>query len=185
MAGLALVGRKWAWTREPTSWHAEDRALTWSCPGGTDYWRTTEGLPPVHNGCSLLTPVDADFELELAVRGHFADRYDQAGLMVLASEERWLKAGIELDGEHWLSAVHTRDESDWSRERWRSPQVRLRAVRASGTVELFVEEDGRWRIFRTLFLPGAVAVGPYSCAPRGGGFEAQVGELRIEGGAAT
>jgi len=176
-----MLGRPWTWTREPTRWALAGETLTWRCPGDTDYWRTTEGLPPVHNGCSLLTRVEEDFELELLVHGRFADRYDQAGLMVLSSDERWLKTGIEVDGEHWLSAVHTRDESDWSRERWLGSQARLRAVRANGTIEISVEENGRWRVFRTLFLPGPVGVGPYSCAPRGNGFEASTSELRIAG----
>jgi regulation of enolase protein 1 (concanavalin A-like superfamily) len=180
-AETEIFGRRWTWTRDPISWALTGETLTWRCPGDTDYWRTTEGLQPVHNGCSLLTRVEADFELELLVSGEFADRYDQAGLMVLAAEERWLKAGIEVDGEYWLSAVHTRDESDWSRERWNGSHARFRAVRTKGTIDVSTDESGRWRIFRTLFLPGPVAVGPYSCAPKGGGFEARASELRLAG----
>ena len=119
--------------------------------------------------------------LELQVRGEFVDRYDQVGLMVVASDERWLKAGIEVDGERWLSAVHTRDESDWSRERWDASEARLRAVREDATIEVSVAGDGGWRVFRTLYLPGAVGIGPYSCAPKGAGFEASVSELRVGG----
>jgi uncharacterized protein len=174
------MGRAWSWTREPAAWTSGADALTWRCAGHSDYWRTTDGLPPVHDGCSYLTPVDADFTLELLVEGDFAERYDQAGLMVLASEERWLKAGIEVDGELWLSAVHTRGESDWSREHWGVAQARLRAVRHAGTIELFVEQHGAWRVFRTLFFDGPVGVGPYSCAPRGDGFEARARALRID-----
>jgi len=175
------VERAWSWTREPTAWGPDGDAVTWRCAGQTDYWRTTEGLPPVHDGCSYLTPVEADFSLDMLVEGDFAERYDQAGLMVMASEEQWLKAGIELDGELWLSAVHTRGESDWSRERWGAAQARLRAVRHAGTIEVSVEQDGAWRIFRTLFFEGPVAVGLYSCAPRGGGFEARASALRVSG----
>jgi regulation of enolase protein 1 (concanavalin A-like superfamily) len=173
--------RAWAWTREPASWAADGESVTWQCAGHSDFWRRTEGLPPVHDGCSYLTPVDGDFRLDLDVDGDFADRYDQAGLMVQSSEERWLKAGIELDGELWLSAVHTRDESDWSREPWGASRVRLRAVRKQGTIEISVHAVDEWRIFRTLFLDGPVAVGSYSCAPRGDGFEARASELRVTG----
>jgi uncharacterized protein len=176
-----LLSRSWSWTREPTSWSLDDGALTWRCPGRTDYWRRTEGLPPVHNGCSFLTGVAGDFELELLVEGTFADRYDQVGLMVLSTEERWLKAGIELDGELWLSAVHTRGESDWSREGWSAWQVRLRAARREGTIEVSVQNDDEWRVFRTLYLDAPVAVGPYSCAPKGDGFEARASALRVDG----
>jgi regulation of enolase protein 1 (concanavalin A-like superfamily) len=173
--------RAWAWTREPVSWADEGETLTWRCVGHSDFWRRTEGLPPVHDGCAYLTPVEGDFKLDLLVDGDFEDRYDQAGLMVQASEERWLKAGLELDGELWLSAVHTRDESDWSRESWGASQARLRVVRDQGTIEVSVQLGDEWRIFRTLFLDGPVAVGPYSCAPRGHGFEARASELRLTG----
>jgi regulation of enolase protein 1 (concanavalin A-like superfamily) len=176
-----LGGRAWGWNREPITWEAGDGSVTWRCPGGTDFWRKTEGVPSAHSGCSLVTRVEADFELELLVRGEFVDRYDQAGLMVVASDERWLKAGIEVDGKRWLSAVHTRDESDWSRERWDAFEARLRAVRKDATIEVSVAGDRGWRVFRTLYLPGAVGIGPYSCAPKGAGFEASAAELRIEG----
>jgi regulation of enolase protein 1 (concanavalin A-like superfamily) len=101
--------------------------------------------------------------------------------MVVASELRWLKAGVELDGELWLSAVHTRDESDWSRALFDVPEARLRVVRTEGTIEVSVAADGGWRVFRTLFLPGSVGLGPYSCAPKGQGFEATARELRMKG----
>jgi len=174
-----LLGRRWSWTREPTSWELTGETLVWRCQGGTDYWRKTEGLPPVHNGCSLLTPVERDFELELLVDGAFADRYDQAGLMVLASEQRWLKAGIELDGDLHLSAVNTHDESDWSREPWKGSAVRLRVARIDETIEVSAEADGKWRVFRTLSFSGPVGIGPYSCAPKGSGFEARARAMRV------
>jgi regulation of enolase protein 1 (concanavalin A-like superfamily) len=101
--------------------------------------------------------------------------------MVVASEVRWLKAGIELDGELWLSAVHTREESDWSRGPWHAPEIRLRAVRHDGTLEVFAEDEGTWRPFRTTFLPGRVGIGPYSCSPKGQGFQARACDVSVRG----
>jgi regulation of enolase protein 1 (concanavalin A-like superfamily) len=173
--------RAWAWNREPVEWEGDGIPVVWCCPGGTDFWRRTEGVPSAHDGCSLLTAVDGDFEIELLATGAFGAPYDQVGMMVVASETRWLKAGIELDGDLWLSAVHTREESDWSRERWHAPEVRLRAVRRDGTIELSVAEAGTWRACRTLYLQGLVGIGPYSCAPKGQGFQASVSELRVRG----
>jgi regulation of enolase protein 1 (concanavalin A-like superfamily) len=178
---IELFGRAWEWSREPVAWEAAAGPVTWCCPGGTDFWRRTEGVPSAHSGCALLTPVEADFSLELSVHGEFGDRYDQVGLMVVSSEERWLKAGVEVDGELWLSAVHTRDESDWSRESWHTTGASLNAVRTDGTIEVSVESDGSRRVFRTLYLPGPVGVGPYSCAPKGAGFPAAAGEVRVSG----
>jgi uncharacterized protein len=174
-----VSGREWSWNRPPTTWGVADGGVMWTCPGSSDFWRKTEGVPPAHDGCSLLTLVDGDFEFELLVRGAFSGTYDQVGLMVVSSEVSWLKAGVEVDGEPWLSAVHTREESDWSRERWQSTEARLRAIRHDGTIEVFVAEGEGWRVFRTLFLPGPVGVGPYSCSPKGEGFEASASNLRI------
>ena len=173
--------RTWSWSREPTEWHDDGPELIWRCPGGTDFWRTTEGVPCAHDGSSLLTPVEDEFELELEVFGALEGLYDQVGLMVVSSELRWLKAGIEVDGDVWLSAVHTREESDWSRERWDSANVRLRAVRRDGTIEVFVDEAGGWRVYRTLFLPGPVGIGPYSCSPKGAGFRASARDITVRG----
>jgi uncharacterized protein len=180
-AVLSLNDTLWEWSREPVAWESTADSVAWRCPGGTDFWRKTEGVPSAHSGCALLTRVDGDFSLELVVHGEFGDRYDQVGLMVVASEERWLKAGIEVDGELWLSAVHTRDESDWSRERWDETGAHLRAVRADGTIEVSGDSDGSQRIFRTLYLDGPVGVGPYSCAPKGNGFQASAREVRVSG----
>jgi uncharacterized protein len=176
-----LAGRAWAWNVEPVESTVETSSVTWRCPGGTDFWRVTEGVRSAHDGCSLLTPLEGDFELELSVAGSFEELYDQVGLMLVASEVRWLKAGIELDGGFWLSAVHTREQSDWSRERWRDATATLRAVRSKGTVELFVSEDGSWRPFRTLYLPGRVGIGLYSCSPKGAGFQATATDLTVRG----
>jgi regulation of enolase protein 1 (concanavalin A-like superfamily) len=128
-----------------------------------------------------LTTVEDDFEIELAAAGAFGELYDQAGLMVAASEVRWLKAGIELDGDLWLSAVHTSEESDWSRQRWHAPEVRLRAVRRDGTIEVLVDAARTWRVFRTVYLPGRVGIGPCSCWPKGQGFQASVCDVRMRG----
>jgi uncharacterized protein len=176
-----VPGRLWSWSREPAAWDGGQPGVIWRCPGRTDFWRTTEGVPNAHDGCALLTTMEGDFELTLVAVGAFADRYDQVGLMIVASEVLWLKAGIEVDGDVWLSAVHTREESDWSRERWHAPHVRLRAIRRNGTVEILVEEAASWRIFRTLYLPGTVGIGPYSCSPKGDGFQASVRDLTVRG----
>jgi regulation of enolase protein 1 (concanavalin A-like superfamily) len=178
---IEFLGRTWEWSREPVAWEAAEGSVTWRCPGRTDFWRRTEGVPSAHSGCALLTPAEADFSLELSMHGELGDRYDQVGLMVVFSEERWLKAGVELDGEPYLSAVHTRDESDWSRESWYATGASLSAVRTDGTIEVSVESGGTRRVFRTLYLPGPVGVGPYSCAPKGNGFPAAATEVRVSG----
>ncbi len=168
-----LAGRSYTWDRVPAEQQVSGEEVTWRCHGTSDYWRITEGVPVKHDGSALLTPFDGDFTVEMRVEGDLVDLYDQMGMLIVANEERWLKAGVEIDGGFWLSAVHTRGESDWSREAAHGPSVELRAERVQGTIEVSVKNEGTWRVFRTLYLPDPVAVGPYSCAPKGPGFQAR------------
>jgi regulation of enolase protein 1 (concanavalin A-like superfamily) len=49
------------------------------------------------------------------VSGEYQELYDQAGIMVRLDEANWLKCGIEfVEGVQQVSAVVTRDYSDWS-----------------------------------------------------------------------
>jgi regulation of enolase protein 1 (concanavalin A-like superfamily) len=68
--------------------------------------------------------------------------------------------------------VHTHDESDWSREPLDALPIELAVERRDNSVSCSVHEEGKWRVFRVLYLPGPIEVGPYSCAPKGPGFEA-------------
>jgi regulation of enolase protein 1 (concanavalin A-like superfamily) len=161
----------WRWIAPPVSWAAENDSLTWRCHGKTDFWRITEGHPAKHDGQALVVSVEGDFRLEADFESALAERYDEAGLFAEVDEERWLKLGVELGDQFWLSAVHTRGESDWSREPVPELPIRLGLERRCDSVFCSAHVDGAWRVFRVLHLPGPVAVGPYSCAPRGGGFE--------------
>jgi regulation of enolase protein 1 (concanavalin A-like superfamily) len=164
----------WTWIVEPVSFEADGDSLSWRCVGGSDFWRVTESGIAKHDGQSFVVPVEGDFRLEGLVDAELGERYDQVGLFVQASEERWLKLGAELDGGLWLSAVHTRTESDWSREPLTGLPVRLAVERHADTVTCSSEVEGSLRMFRQLHLPGPVSVGPYSCAPLGSGFDASI-----------
>lgn len=171
--------RLWRWSRAPVQWSEQDGGVRWRCHGLTDFWRITEGVASAYDGSALLTRVESDFELELEAYADFAELYDQVGVMVAASDTHWLKAGVEIDQGFWLSAVHTCGESDWSRERWGEPRVQLLVQRHDATVDLSIRESDGWRIFRTLYLDGPVGVGPYSCSPKGGGFDATASRLLL------
>jgi regulation of enolase protein 1 (concanavalin A-like superfamily) len=179
----SFLGRDgWRWVASPVSWAAENDSLTWRCHGKTDFWRVTEGHPAKHDGQALVVSVEGDFRLEASFEAALAERYDQTGLFAEVDGERWLKLGVELDGQFWLSAVHTRGESDWSREPVLGLPIRLALERRSDSVFSSAHLDGAWRVFRVLHLPGSVAVGPYSCAPRGDGFETSMRQARLTGG---
>jgi uncharacterized protein len=162
----------WRWLVEPQAFRVEADRLSWTCPGNTDLWRITEGVPSRHDASAYVIAVDGDFRFEATFEATFADLYDQVGILARASELRWLKVGVELDGRQWLSAVHTHDESDWSREPLGASTLELAVERRADSVFCSVHEDGEWRSFRVLYLPGPIEVGPYSCAPKGEGFDA-------------
>lgn len=162
----------WRWLVEPYACRVEPDRLTWTCQGKTDLWRITEGVESKHDAPAFVVSVNGDFRFEATFDATLADLYDQVGILAQASEVRWLKVGVELDGRLWLSAVHTHDESDWSREPFGALPIELAVERRANSVFCSVQEEGKWRIFRVLYLPGPIEVGPYSCAPKGGGFEA-------------
>ena len=167
-----LDRRGWRWLAEPRVHRVEAGRVTWTCRGQTDLWRITEGVQTKHDAPAFLVSTNADFRFEATFEATLADLYDQVGILAQASELRWLKVGAELDGRLWLSAVHTHDESDWSREPLQALPIELAVERRADTVFCSVREDGEWRTFRVLYLPGPIEVGPYSCAPKGDGFEA-------------
>jgi len=160
------------WLVEPQTSQIQGDRLTWTCPGKTDLWRITEGVPSKHDAPAFVVSLSGDFRFEATFDATFADLYDQVGILAQVSERRWLKAGVELDGRLWLSAVHTHDESDWSREPFNGLPLQLAVERRADSVFCSVYEDANWRVFRVLYLPGPVELGPYSCAPKGSGFEA-------------
>jgi regulation of enolase protein 1 (concanavalin A-like superfamily) len=177
-----LGDRGWTWTREPAQavWLTAG-ALQWHCHAGSDYWRVTDGVQTKHDGSAFVTPVGGDFTLEATVSGDLTAQFDQVGLFLRVDEARWLKAGVELDDELWLSAVHTNDASDWSREPWEAPGATLRMVREAGTVKVSImESNGGWSEYRIACVPGNAEVGVYSCGPLGEGFAATVTRLTLD-----
>lgn len=163
------------WLNEPSDWTVEeDGSVSLAVEGRTDMWRYTEGTAPKHDGHVLGHVVDGHFAVELTVDATLASRYDQIGVFLRSSETRWLKAGIELDGEVWINAAHTRDESDWSRELGGALPATLRVERGDHhTVIVSIRRDDAWHAYRILSLPGPLFVGPYACAPSGNGFRAR------------
>ena len=111
--------------------------------------------------------------------------YDQAGIMVRLNETTWVKAGVEfVNGVHHVSAVVTRDFSDWSvvpLDEYRG-FLRLRLKREAGTVILeYGVNENQWNMFRTAYLSTSseLDVGRMVAAPEGDGFEATFTGFRL------
>lgn len=141
--------------------------------GGTDFWRVTEGITPRHDGHAVGFDVDGDFRFQLRAHGSPHSQFDQYGVIAIQGEERWLKAGLELDDDLWLSSVHTNGASDWCREPYGDPAVTVALARDEETLTVSVLLGGHWRALRILTLQGPLLVGGYACAPRGEGFSAE------------
>ena len=102
------------WYNEPRS-GPRTATVTVTAEHDTDFWRKTHYGFIRDNGHFYYQEVVGDFRCEVKVSGGYAALYDQAGLMVRLDAETWLKCGIEfVEGVQYVSAVVTRDFSDWS-----------------------------------------------------------------------
>src|SRR5215218_2182005 len=106
--------------------------------------------------------------------------YDQAGLLLWAGSERWIKTGLEVsDGVLHVGAVVTNGVSDWSLApvpEWAGRLVTIRASRggvAGDSVVLRARtETSGWRTLRGApVTAGEASAGPLICAPLCGDLE--------------
>lgn len=164
------------WLNEPARWHAGPEGLVVTTDPSTDFWRETHYGFTRHSGHVLGRMVEGDFTATLRIRANYQALYDQAGIMLLLDEARWLKAGVEMsDGAAMLASVLTIGRSDWAlgamledpSDFW------LRATRRGGVLRLQASADGRrWPLLRLCPFPeGACFVGPMCCTPERGGLE--------------
>jgi regulation of enolase protein 1 (concanavalin A-like superfamily) len=158
-----------SWLNEPAVWSGDASDLTVAVEPDTDFWRVTHYGFTRDSGHFLDTGA-----LGLRFRGEFAHQYDQAGLMLRLDAEHWIKAGLELDGELWLSVVVTNGVSDWSQQPAPPPDAdgfwSIRAVRDHDSVQILC---GDQPVRLAPFPDGALQSGPMCAAPKGPGFSAR------------
>ena len=177
---------KLQWSHEPQNWSASGDTVTITSDPKTDYWRKTHYGFIRDNGHFYHRQVDGDFVADVTFRGEYVDQYDQAGLMVRVDEATWIKCGIEfVDGVQHISAVVTRDYSDWSVTPLpqNPPQTWLRVVRQGSTIEVFYALDGaNYAMIRTAFLSEASSarVGLMCASPDGDGFTVTFEDFAIQ-----
>ena len=169
------------WTREPVAARVEGDDLVVGAAEGSDYWRTTHYGFVHDDGHGLLAewPTDAAFEVTFDASTLTA-LYDQAGILLFAGDDQWVKAGLEVsDGVLHLGAVVTNGVSDWSMApvpEWAGQLVTIRASRGgvagdAVTLRARTEVSG-WLTLRVApFTAGAASAGPMVCAPMRGDLE--------------
>lgn len=182
-----------AWTHPPAAVAREGDALRVTAVEGSDAWRhTSYGF--VHDSeHALVAPFARGTAMEVEFEADLAQQFDQAGVFVRASDEQWIKAGVEFaDGFLQVGAVVTDGASDWSvapllgRE---STRIRMR-VRASWEGDAITLRAGQagepLRLVRLLpwRAPDAVA-GPFVCAPSRAGLSVDFLSWRVTSPDAT
>ena len=175
------------WLNEPASWQRTGDVLRVSVDPGTDFWRTT-GYGYVHdNGHVYGELLPGDLDVSVRVRGSFASQYDQAGIMLRADEETWLKTGLEFfEGRPRLSTVLTAGWSSWMVADLPpgTDEVTLRVSRRGDAVEVrYAAGDGAAELAALVYMPPdrEMLAGIVCAAPEGNGFSVSFHDLRIVG----
>lgn len=145
---------------------------------GSDAWRhTSYGF--VHDTeHALLAPLPPDSAMEVEFGTPFSQQFDQAGIFVRATQEHWVKAGIEFaDGVPQIGAVVTDRRSDWSASpapEWAEARVTFRISWAGDALTIRARrERTAWQLVRVLPFDArdGVSAGPFLCAPTRAGLE--------------
>lgn len=164
------------WYNEPPAWHVQGETIAMTSGPQTDFWRVTHYGFIRDSGHFYYQQQRGDFTAEVTVRGTYANLYDQAGLMVRLDAANWLKCGIEfVEGVQQVSAVVTRDFSDWSVVPLpNNPSaLRLRLTRRGAAIEIGYATAGTaYTLLRLAYLPPAetVQVGLMCASPEGQGI---------------
>ncbi|MEU2350986.1 DUF1349 domain-containing protein [Modestobacter sp. NPDC049651] len=160
------------WTSPPVSVAGEGPDLLVTAVRGSDAWRHTAYGFVRDDAHALLAPLADPGAVEVTFDAAYDQQFDQAGLVLRAGAETWLKAGVEVsDGALQLGAVVTLGRSDWSVAPvpgWAGRRVTVRASRAGDAVTVRARvDDEPFRLVRVAPFPAGVALsaGPYCCAP--------------------
>jgi regulation of enolase protein 1 (concanavalin A-like superfamily) len=171
------------WLNKPPRWREEAGTLTVQTGGKTDFWRTTHYGFVRDSGHLRFERVSGDFTALVTVTGDYRALYDQAGLMLRIDQEYWLKTGVEfVKGRRMLSAVVTREFSDWSTvPAFEAPDpLRLRLTRHGTAVRVEWAADHGFAMLRLAYLPaGETLVGPMCCSPERAGLEVRFSDFRV------
>ncbi|WP_308418379.1 DUF1349 domain-containing protein [Nostoc sp. CENA543] len=147
------------WYNEPPTWNQRVESISVNAGAKTDFWQKTHYNFIRDNGNFYYQEVKGNFTVEVKIIGDYQTLYDQAGLMIRENENTWLKCGIEyVEGVQNVSAVVTRDYSDWSVVPFSKQLVALwlRVQRRSETVEVQYSLDSEnYQMLRLAYLTHA------------------------------
>jgi regulation of enolase protein 1 (concanavalin A-like superfamily) len=165
------------WTVPPESTRVDGSDLLVRPRSNSDLWRTTSYGFVHDDGHGLLVDLPDGAALEVSFLADFAEQFDQAGILVMADDRHWVKAGVEFaDGEPQVGAVVTRDVSDWSTApfpHWHGREVTVRVSRRGDALTVRAKAGGDWQLVRLAPIDpmSAWRAGPFCCSPTHGGLE--------------
>ena len=174
-----MDARSWddgTWTTPPAAVVHDGSGLLVTAREASDFWRTTSYGFVHDDGHGLLAPFPDGTAVEVSFVAGFEEQFDQAGVLVHADAEHWVKAGVEYaDGAAQLGAVVTDVVSDWSTGQvdWVGRVVTVRASRDGDALTVRARvDDEPWRLVRLAPIDPARAwsAGPMVCAPSRAGL---------------
>jgi Uncharacterized conserved protein len=175
-----------AWTHPPVASSVTPHGLSVTAHEGADAWRLTSYGFINDSEHALVTPFAPGHAMEVTFTASFPEQFDQAGIFLRASAERWVKAGVEhSDGTLQVGAVVTDGFSDWSVAPvpdWDARSITIRASWSGGALTIRARtEQTPWRLVRVAPLPDDldVSAGPYACAPSRAGLEVTFSSWRL------
>lgn len=176
------------WRNRPPAERIDGSILEVTTGPETDFWQKTSYGFIHDDGHFLGTAVPNAASIEVTFRAALTHRFDQAGLMLRASPDTWIKAGVELsDGVLNASAVVTSGWSDWNVAPLPglAPEapITIRASRFGDAVTLrygFGDEPPR-QLLRVAHVPPDLDMeaGPMCCSPTRAGLVVRFDPVRI------
>ena len=178
--------RSGTWLNRPAAVEVACDRLTVTTAATTDFWRHTHYGFVRDTGHFLGFDVSPGFTAEIRIRARYAALYDQAGLMLRAGPESWVKAGVEFsDGCPRLATVVTDAQSDWSlssapgdlSDVWLRMTLKDEALRIQASID-----RRAWTLLRLapFSIRGrALEVGPMCCTPERAGLDVAFSEFRV------
>jgi len=180
------------WLNPPANWRADGNALVVEPDANTDFWMRTHYKFEADSGHLLFAEATGDVAVSTKVRFYPVHQYDQAGLMLRVDSNCWMKTSVEYEGDDppRLGAVVTnRGYSDWSVQDFDRGcnELWFRLTRKGSDCMAEYSMDGAaWTMLRLAHLDfdaaAQVECGLYACSPKGAGFRAEFGFLKIERG---
>ena len=171
-------------TTPPASLSTDESDLLVCAVEGSDAWRhTSYGF--VHDTeHGLLGRLEQGSAIEVDFTAAFEAQFDQAGILIRADAENWIKAGVEFaDGQPQVGAVVTRGRSDWSVApvpSWNGQRVTIRASWVDDAITLRARAgDEEFRLVRVIPWELPSLAGPMVCAPSRAGLTVRFHEWRV------